>query len=573
MYLASKGSNAWEAAVKARPVVTDDDTPVGWKIADSSSTQEDSSADDGKKRVGGILSFFGRRSHNLSVDGSSKRSGSPMTASAVSPSKTSTPRAGSPATDQSKTVVSEPATAASQNDNKSTIPTTDAAKVEIQPEVAQHSAVSRFLDRIVGRPKPRSIDSLALSADDLEFLADVPTSSNNSGLKKDDLSTIFETRLSLPLSRSSVPPSRRESPLPKLPPPPSRSTGSEVNEDLLSLFGPIPIPTPPNKLNLPPSRPIPTPTSQSSIRHDSPPHQFWTPFEEPAIRSATDSVDLLKSSSSLTPRQSLIPTLPAPQSRQTINGSMTQQDALRGPKLSSAPVLVLPAPISPSSDKVDDDDEFSDFLSSPAVETSQSNSFSLHHLDGASIPSITMTDNHDDFGDFGEIFNNFTGPKPNSATMSVPSATPTSPMQSETARPRKTAKKADHSRTLSLLETAAAHGRWLAPPSPIPERISPPPASNSATDGLPPRKLDMQAQQARAVAASHSAKSSSVTAADSIASIWRLPPPPSGTLLTPSVTSSLPVHTPPPRSKIVAQPNSAQAGGLSAQDLSFFEGL
>jgi hypothetical protein len=51
-------------------------------------------------------------------------------------------------------------------------------------------------------------------------------------------------------------------------------------------------------------------------------------------------------------------------------------------------------------------------------------------------------------------------------------------------------------------------------------------------------------------------------------------------LLMPAAMSSTPVPprlTPPPRPKFVAQssqsPSSGQPGGLSAQDLSFFEGL
>jgi hypothetical protein len=126
MYLASKGSNSWEAAIKARPIVTSDDVaPVGWKILDPSS-QGESPLDDGKKKAGGIFSFFGRKTHNLSVDGSSKQSASPMANSGASSPKTSTPPAGSTTavepsntSDRPKPVVPDPSNVVSEVDTKS----------------------------------------------------------------------------------------------------------------------------------------------------------------------------------------------------------------------------------------------------------------------------------------------------------------------------------------------------------------------------------------------------------------------------------------------------------------------
>jgi hypothetical protein len=571
MYLASKGSNLWEAAVKARPIVPSDDvTPVGWKIVDSSN-QEESLLDDGKKKVGGIFSFFGRRNHNLSVDGNSKRTASPTTTSGVTSSKTSTPRAGSPATaelsntsERSKPAVSEIFSGV-DNTSPSTIPT----KGEIQPEATQPSAVSLFLGRIVGRSKSQSNDSLALSANDLEFLADVPTSSDSNGLKSDDLTAILGTP-PLPPPRPLAPSSRQGSPLPKLPPPPGRPTRSGGSDDLLSLFGPTPI------LNHPPSYATPSAkaaTCQSTGNHVSLPNQLWTTFEEPAIKTPPsrhlriDSVDLLESSS-----------------RTTNNGSPIKSDVFQVLKSSgSASTHVLAPPISPSSalplNSVQDEDEFSEFFSSPPVQNSRFNSFSLDSLSSSSvsIPSIEMTGtHHDDFGEFGEASNDFQAPKPPPSNTRVPATVSMSSAQSETFHTRKASKKPDHSRTLSLLETAAARGRWLSPPSPIPEALSPPPdryASSSVTVDPYGHKLDMYPQQALGTAGSD-------MALDTSTNTWRLPPPPSGTLLRPSVISSTPVHprlTPPSRLEFVAQsgrsPSNAQPGGLSAQDLSFFEGL
>ena len=588
IYLASKGSNSWETAVKAKPLVTsDDDIPLGWKTVNSS-VQDESPPDDGKKKVGGIFSFFSRRTHDLSVDDNSKRSASPIITSAVTSSKVSTPRAGSPATiepadisHQSKPPISEFSTVVSAVEIKSAL-TSETAKDEIQPEVTEPSAVSRFFGRIVGRPKTRETDSLALSADDLEFLADVPTSSNSSGpTNNGDLGIILETPLPL-APRFPAPPSRQESPLPKLPAPPSRPTQSGGNDDLFSLFEPTSLPTTSESLlvtNIPPSSGTPNKiaTCQTPISHASSPHQLLSASEEP-IKSAP-SIDLT-SSSSRPHTKSLISAYPPPRFPPSSSGSTIRLNVRQVPDSTvSASIPVLAPSISRPplrSDQIDDDDEFSDFLSSPAVQNLQLKSFSLDNSKNSSIsiPSIKMPDtHHDDFGDFGEVT------KPGPINVRSPAAVSISPTQSEGARNRKVSKKADHSRTLSLLESAAARGRWLSPPSPIPEALAPPPhsASGAMTVGRGGLKSNMQTQQALAMDASQSSNFDSEMEAGTGRNIWRLPPPPSGALLQPSVISSTPRLTPPPRPEFVAQPSrpprNAQLGGLSAQDLSFFEGL
>lgn len=567
MYLASKGLNSWEAAIKARPIATSDDVaPVGWKIVDPSA-QGESPLDDGKKKAGGLFSFFGRKAHSLSVDGNSKQSTSPMANSGANSPKTSTPRAESPVavepnntSDQPKPVVLDPPNVVSEVDTKSpsTMPTIDAAKDEIQPEPIHPSAVSRFLGRIVGRSKTRSIDSLALSADDLKFLSDVPTSSDSNALQNEDLITILDTPLPVPSPRPLAPPSPHEFPFAKLPPPPSRPMQPRGSDDLLSLFDPTSIPTQPESsltMNIPPPRAMSS--GKATTRKTNSPNQIWTTFEEAPIKpisSRHPSIKtLLKSSSS----------------RPITNG--IKSDILQVPGSSgsaSIPVLVPPIPLStalPLNSVQVDDDEFSDFLSSPAVGNSQSSLFPLDSLGSSSVPSIKMA-NHDDFGEFGGAVNDFPAPRTPPSVSRAPAFVPIPPTQSETAHTRKKAsKKADHSRTLSLLENAAARGRWLAPPSPIPEALAPPPdrsSSSSLTAG------PMQSQQSLAMAAFSS---------ENLADSWRLPPPP---LLRPSVISSTPVHPrliPRSRPEFVAElsrsPSSAQSGGLSAQDLSFFEGL
>lgn len=581
MYLASKGSNSWEAAIKARPIVTSDDVaPVGWKIVDPSA-QGESPLDDGKKKAGGIFSFFGRKAHNLSVDSSSKQSASPMADSGASSPKTSTPRAGSPAavepsnntSDRTKLVVPDPPNVVSEVDTKSpsAMPTIDAAKDEIQPETTQPSAVSRFLGRIVGRSKTQSIDSLALSADDLKFLSDVPTSSDGNTLQNGDLITILDSPLPVPPPRPLAPPSRQKSPFAKLPPPPSRPMQPRGSDDLLSLFDPTSIPTlPENPLTM--KVPVMSSGKAATCQSNSP-NQMWTTFEKAPIKPTSsrhlsiETVDLLKFSS-----------------RPITDG--IQSDILQVPESSgsaSIPVLAPPIPsltALPLKSVQVDDDEFSDFLSSPAVGDPQFSSFPLDSLGSSSVPSIKMTDtHHHNSGEFRGAVNNFQASKPPPSVSRSPAIVSTPATQSETSHTRKKAsKKADHSRTLSLLENAAARGRWLAPPSPIPEALSPPPdrsASSSKTAGSDDRRMDMQSQQSLAMAAF-----SSENLADS-ANAWRLPPPPSGTLLRPSVIPSTLVHPrlmPPSRPEFVAQmsnrpPSNAQTGGLSAQDLSFFEGL
>jgi len=169
--------------------------------------------------------------------------------------------------------------------------------------------------------------------------------------------------------------------------------------------------------------------------------------------------------------------------------------------------------------------------------------------------------------------------------------------------PQKTSRAAAHARTLSLVETAAARpGRWPAPPSPLPEAIAPPPPPPSTSSKGPPlnvfdngegeevvqlsQPLTRGKPQTQTLAsdtlwnASPVAGSSSGTTlplramspplvlnkangaamaaptASSNPSLWSLGANSGGKSLTPSAGS-----------------RNKPTSGLSAQDLSFFEGL
>ncbi len=194
LYMASKGSTSWENSLKSRPnMIQEDIVPAGWKILETTK-EEPIVADDGKKKPnGGLLSFFGRRGTNSSTD-ANKRSSSPI-ASISSAKSGSSPRAsveggrrsasqsvaGDKSTPASPSVASFGSTVVQKNDTnplpetQATSTTAPINEIVREPSPPPASAVSRFLGRFSSRPKTSSMDSIALSQDDLEFLSDVPS--------------------------------------------------------------------------------------------------------------------------------------------------------------------------------------------------------------------------------------------------------------------------------------------------------------------------------------------------------------------------------------------------------------
>jgi hypothetical protein len=132
-----------------------------------------------------------------------------------------------------------------------------------------------------------------------------------------------------------------------------------------------------------------------------------------------------------------------------------------------------------------EDDDFSDFLSSPAdpplltfstsppsqgvVPPSRSRSMSSDDLFVSHIPPPTGPNS-------SKRPDAALAPKPAGLAIRVAPANPTSSI----AHRRKRSRAEEHMHTLDLVERAAARpGRWPAPPSPLPEVITPPPLPGS----------------------------------------------------------------------------------------------
>jgi len=644
LYMSSKGSTSWEASIKAKPNITQDDiTPVGWKILDP--INEDTSVvDEGKKKAGGgLLSFFGRRATNIpSEPAIETRSASPATVPAVMAVK----KEASPRVSVDNISSQNPAAEVSPPE-PSVQPLTDSdSNLGIVPEndkegpIPAPSAVSRFLGRFSSRSKPSSSkDSIPLSADDLEFLSDVPTirSDAEQSLGLDALSMMIEspprpTTLPPPLAPPPKAPSRSFSHTPLAQDRQGPSNGfsffdpdqGTANVTLagspLSLLTAAPIPPikPPLGESALTSSMNSSPTQSDNLApisdHPQPSQddkQNWPSFDYPPIsmnkpapsQTKRSFVPIMSSSRTpsdtppLLPNPGLTFALPPPPSsnHRSSSSSPAVGSAIAisplPPPPSSRSHTPLHAQVQPPSTIIDEDDEFSDFLSSPSQIAHPA---PLSFADFAPAPSLPIP-SHPPLTNFNHLLNDFKSsplpPEPPVKTapqFSGPPLRPPSNPSPETmygSKQSKVSRKADHSRTLSLLETAAARGRWLAPPSPLPEALPPPEASGGKSPNVDlfGGNSTMQAQQAQAAAtlASSSKVSSNghgnpqgwnfpfpINATSVVQSTSKKPPPPqtSFTGLQLPTVQSFPT-------KNGSTSSSAKIGGLSAQDLSFFEGL
>ncbi|KAF9531739.1 hypothetical protein CPB83DRAFT_904376 [Crepidotus variabilis] len=727
MYMLSKGSTSWEASIKARAAIAPEDvTPAGWKIVEQAPIE--SSAEDGKKKAG-FFSFFGRKAATASVD-SIKRPGSPASISGVSSIRTgASPR---PSVDSNlssiapstpvtgRTTPSVPVPEAnpiafqiSESKSISAIsPLSETSADGFQSETIPPSAVSRFLGRFSGKSRrSASRDSLALSTDDIEFLAEVPTASPSNdvgnGPDLDALSLMLKappppltTTLPPPL-----PPPPKPAQLPRIaPPPPAPATSPPlaaptpkpvtlsvptppppilsmtINDDFedfweapasrppslpsndpFSFFDAPPTNPPLPRNSIPQITPVPAPVNTLTSNDDD---GDWAPFDVPApqptkpIAPMTRTpvtkqspptqvkrsfVPIMNSSRSSTPvnaKSSSTFSLPPPptftQSRSATSGHSAgaghapviaplapPPSASRPPSIplvnlaSSNPTALSSSVSAPAVNHIEDDDDFADFLSSPPAGPSQIQPTSfvdfttptparVQHASTSTYPVSAGSANNssDNFGFLDSAPSpsvqkqTLTSSSSSLATgrkMSLPginsTAKPSLPsMKTSSGHVRKVSREADHARTQSLLDSAAARGRWLAPPSPIPEALSPPPDSGCLS---PPKASGfdgastMQAQQAHAVA-SIASKSNGNGAMLKPPPAWNFPAPPSMNAAAFSIKNTLATSaTPPPQAlpSSFLQPTpsltpisapsqtNTRSGGLSAQDLSFFEGL
>ncbi|KAI0091730.1 hypothetical protein BDY19DRAFT_931939 [Irpex rosettiformis] len=202
LYFATKGSTAWETAVKERKLVIEEDVvPAGWRILEKAQVTD--TLDSAKStRQSGFFSFWGRRhskTPSTIVDSPTQSLGSLSRPSSVVPvdydvaSKRTSHEATSPAPSSSKeSIIPVTPTSETRSPSSSTpeeifppqatlyadAPDLAVDKGDTPPPLqAPPSAVSRFLHRFsrtrsaVGSPSPRS--SLALSSDDLDVLSDI----------------------------------------------------------------------------------------------------------------------------------------------------------------------------------------------------------------------------------------------------------------------------------------------------------------------------------------------------------------------------------------------------------------
>ena len=620
MYMSSKGSTSWEAAIKSQPNIAQDDfAPAGWKIVEAA--KENTVVDDGKKKAGSkLLSFFGRKS---SQSDTVLRSTPPPVSPVVSSLKPgSSPRASSENTRSSTTidpnqgsgtvlpiaVSSSSSISTPKNDSNPTtfnVPSDSTVREPTPPP----SAVARFFGRFSSRASKPS-DSLALSQDDLEFLSDVPTFSEpvpNHDSESDALSMMIKsppvpTMLPAPLA----PPPRLSQPTRTL----SQGTKFEQdqrNDDPFSIFN----------------------SSDSTSKHTHSPMNPLTaaspsPVGVPLLNLSSNASALAQSRNSDTnncsqgwsmtsPNDfSTPPPVPKPKPNDTfpiLSQGPSQNQWLEKDSLASGSTgMIPPLPPPPGSRShtplrialspsvqaaVDfDDDDFSEFLSSstpPAPPSFNNNALAMRLANSSSSGEAPTTTNNifDGFDDFlGPFSSDPQPPQPPAKQISqppVPASKSPPPNNRQThstqSTPRhkhtRTVSKADHARTSSLLENAA-RGKWLGPASPLPEALLPPDSSHvkSPSNDFFKHGSTMQAQQAEAVtvlSASFQAptlradeKNRSQNSSRQLASANLLQLPMSSQLSLKPLTLPMNVAVPPPEVK---------SSGLSAQDLSFFEGL
>lgn len=268
-----------------------------------------------------------------------------------------------------------------------------------------------------------------------------------------------------------------------------------------------------------------------------------------------------------------------------------------------------------------DSDDFSEFQShaTPSISVRQTNSSVTNGQSLFAVNFDTPTNNvttsangpvEDDlFGDFGSFVSHIS-PKSQASSLRSPPSSPLSPpigvppplprkqppANLNTLHARKPSA-SDHDATARLLERAAARpGRWPAPPSPIPNPLPPPPSSGAnsrtSTSGRSLLEFDDGVAQApvapvRSIPLKPIAEIMSAGAAPSkaVSPPPLFPPPSSVTKQNSTAEASLldfDDFAQPTQSHLVHSQTSiplptSSAGstksGLSAQDLSFFEGL
>ncbi|KAL5492480.1 hypothetical protein ACEPAI_3927 [Sanghuangporus weigelae] len=291
-----------------------------------------------------------------------------------------------------------------------------------------------------------------------------------------------------------------------------------------------------------------------------------------------------------------------------------------------SPIPPLPIEKSPNRDYVPassnllvGNEEFSDFQSHdfssvpmPHMTSSQPKAPSAFDMSfdtpGNGVSSVDGAPQDDLSGDFGDFGSFVSHSSPNSQALRSPTSPSIGPITVPPPLPKKQtpanlntlhARKpsaADHDATARLLERAAARpGRWPAPPSPIPNPLPPPPSSgaNSRTSTSGPSLLERGDGVPRAPVVPMPSiplkpivgiMPPTATPSKAVSPPQLMPPPSSSSKQSSTTEASLldfdytqPTlsHAVKPQTNLPLPTSSAGStkSGLSAQDLSFFEGL
>ncbi|KZT27807.1 hypothetical protein NEOLEDRAFT_1239968 [Neolentinus lepideus HHB14362 ss-1] len=485
------------------------------------------------------------------------------------------------------------------------------------------SAVSRFFNRFSRTKSSSPRNSMALSSDDIDFLSDLVPSASDDHEDDDDpqlkaLSKMLQSkpldvpaRLPPPLAPPPMPASRPPSvmsanrslsPVPTTQPSPGglRQSGQAAFEEL-SPIAPVRTSTPPVASTSQFVARTTSPLSSSSYGLET--EFFGKPFGLPPLPPPRETAPMSQV-------RSPIPILAPPPSSSRASTPATSDLFTLPPPPSSQPYI--PASIAatqPSSSIADpfDDDDFSDFHGPSVLQSSRpiaatslyDSSFSsasdnqLYSTPERPLrpPHSVSHPNFDDFDDFVSSPIRSPSPPRPPAKPPVPTKLPASKSSPHIRKPSTI----DHLATLNLVERAAARsGQWPAPPSPLPNALPPPPPPPPPNGMIKPSlSLDILDEEDLPLKPPDN-RSTLVASTSSPARVGLLPPPPVSTNILRPISPPSSFNRPKPATSLLnlssfdsspaittpANPSPAPSvtaangkAGLSAQDLSFFEGL
>ncbi|KAG2129204.1 uncharacterized protein EDB93DRAFT_121796 [Suillus bovinus] len=570
LLLSSKGSTDWEKSVKARKDIPVDDAPAGWRILEKDERAAMADATHPKKPGSGLLSFWNRKASSSipSVDAKVENVRPPPISarSSVDSTKPQAPdkRDISPARSLSVFMPSSPVASSSA-----------APDVVIPAVTPAPSAVSRFLNRF-SRAKGTGSErkSIALSTDDLDFLSDIVPSTHD---PDDDMDNAQLKALSNLVNSNPTPlPTKLPPPLAPPPKPPSVNASRPPSVGLSGLG--ITLEPAHGSPQHPPARAPSLSLPLSPVASDI---SFSRPHSPAVPPKPSSPINTTFSAYTNPIIPAVIPSPPRPSSR-----THSPFQLLPPPKASSALSIppLLPPPVSPPQtprpsvypmlaatyqDLDEDDDSFSAFSNLPhtdpfpapreSMDSSLNSPSSTQALNSSKSSNSMSFDDFDDFVTSSRIRTPSPPPVPAKPSKMVGGATAATPsLRSDTSI---------HIRTQSLLDHAVTQrGQWPSPLSAHSSHPVLPPPSGYPSFG---RDIDLLSDGGAVLSAPK----------------FGTPPPKVQSTMVPQLSPSLsPAPLPQPLLSLASlSPSSSRAerppakpiqtGGLTAQDLSFFEGL